>query len=42
MVTGILERKEVPELLDPANGHKDLFERSDKGLFPSLTTFLLQ
>ena len=42
MVTGILERKDVPELLDVANGHKDLFERSDKGLLPSLTTFLLQ
>lgn len=42
MVSGILDRKEVPDLLDVNNGNKDLFERSDKGLLPSLTTFLLQ
>ena len=42
MVTSILERKEIPELLDSANGHKDLFQTNEKGLLPSLTTFLLQ
>lgn len=42
IVTGILDRKEVPEPLDINAGHKSLFEKNDKGLLPSLTTFLLQ
>jgi hypothetical protein len=42
MVTNILEKKEIPELLDPQNGHKNLFQTNEKGLLPSLTTFLLQ
>lgn len=42
MVTSILEKKEIPELLDSTNGHKDLFQTNEKGLLPSLTTFLLQ
>lgn len=42
MVTSILDKKEVPELIDLNAGHKDLFETNEKGLLPSLTTFLLQ
>jgi dynein heavy chain len=42
IVSGVLERKEVPELLDLAVGHKTLFEKNDKGLLPSLSTFLIQ
>jgi hypothetical protein len=42
MVTNIIEKKEIPEILDQQMGHKDLFQVNDKGLLPSLTIFLLQ
>lgn len=42
IVSGILDKKEVPEPMDINAGHKSLFERNHKGLLPSLTTFLLQ
>lgn len=42
IVSGILDRKEVPEPIDINSGHKTLFEKNDRGLLPSLTTFLLQ
>jgi dynein heavy chain len=41
-VSGILDRKEVPELIDNSIGHKSFFEVNEKGLLPSLTTFLIQ
>ena len=42
MVTSIFEKKEIPDLLDQQNCHKELLQVNDKGLLPSLTTFLLQ
>ena len=42
MVTSIIDKKEVPALLDQQNMHKDLLQVNQKGLLPSLTTFLLQ
>ena len=42
MVTSMIEKKEVPELLNQDNCHKQLLQVNDKGLLPSLTTFLLQ
>lgn len=42
MVTNIIDKKEIPEILDTQFGHKDLFQINDKGLLPSLTIFLLQ
>ena len=42
MVTSIIEKKEIPELLDAQGGCKELFVTNGKGLLSSLTTFLLQ
>ena len=42
MVSGIIEKKDVPDLLDQFAAHKELLQVNDKGLLPSLTTFLLQ
>ena len=42
MINGILERKDVPDLLDTVNAQKDLFQVNEKNLMASLSTFLLQ